>query len=123
MPLLIVSWLLIIVVVCGLYFWRSYQASQTAKTYFGRAQELREQQEWQKASESLYRYLQLRPGDPDAQILLAETSRQWRIEERALSYIRNHLGDPISLDEVAEAAYTSKPWPICARSHWTKPAP
>jgi AraC-like DNA-binding protein len=42
------------------------------------------------------------------QMLLSETSRQWRIEERALSYIRNHMADTISLDEIAEAAYTSK---------------
>ena len=42
------------------------------------------------------------------QILLAEASQQSRTEERALSYIRNHLTEPISLDDVARAACTSK---------------
>ena len=42
------------------------------------------------------------------QILLAEATQQSRTEERALSFIRNHFTDPISLDDVAQAACTSK---------------
>lgn len=42
------------------------------------------------------------------QILLAEASQQSRAEERTLSYIRNHLSEAISLDDVAVAACTSK---------------
>jgi len=42
------------------------------------------------------------------QLLLAEASQKSRVEERALSFIRNHFSDPITLDDVAQAAYTSK---------------
>jgi AraC-like DNA-binding protein len=42
------------------------------------------------------------------QILMAEATQQSRVEERALSFIRNHFTEPISLDDVAEAACTSK---------------
>ena len=42
------------------------------------------------------------------QILLAEVSQKSRAEERALSFIRNHFSDPITLDDVAQAACTSK---------------
>jgi transcriptional regulator GlxA family with amidase domain len=42
------------------------------------------------------------------QILLSEASHQSRVEERALSFIRNHFSESISLDDVAEAAFTSK---------------
>lgn len=42
------------------------------------------------------------------QILLSELSKQSQIEERALAFIRNHFTDPISLDDVAQAASTSK---------------
>jgi AraC-like DNA-binding protein len=42
------------------------------------------------------------------QILLAEASQKSRAEERALSFIRNHFSDPITLDDVAQAAFTSK---------------
>jgi AraC-like DNA-binding protein len=42
------------------------------------------------------------------QILLSETSQQSRAIERALSFIRNHFSEPISLDDVAKAACTSK---------------
>jgi AraC-like DNA-binding protein len=42
------------------------------------------------------------------QILLAEATQQSRTEERALSFIRNHYTDPISLEDVAKAACTSK---------------
>jgi AraC-like DNA-binding protein/ligand-binding sensor protein len=42
------------------------------------------------------------------QILLAEASQQSRAEERALSFVRNHLTEAISLDDVAKAACTSK---------------
>ena len=42
------------------------------------------------------------------QLLLAEVSQKSRVEERALSFIRNHFTDPISLDDVAQAACTSK---------------
>jgi AraC-like DNA-binding protein len=42
------------------------------------------------------------------QILLSEASQQSRVEERAFSYIRNHFTEPVSLDDVAKAACTSK---------------
>jgi AraC-like DNA-binding protein/ligand-binding sensor protein len=42
------------------------------------------------------------------QLLLAQAPRQSQIIERALSYIRNHFAEVISLDDVARAAYTSK---------------
>jgi AraC-like DNA-binding protein len=42
------------------------------------------------------------------QLVLAEVSQKSRTEERALSFIRNHFSDPISLDDVAQAACTSK---------------
>jgi AraC-like DNA-binding protein len=42
------------------------------------------------------------------QILLAEATQQSRTEERALSFIRNHFTDPLSLADVAKAACTSK---------------
>jgi AraC-like DNA-binding protein len=42
------------------------------------------------------------------QILLSETSQQSRAVERSLSFIRNHFTEPISLDDVAKAACTSK---------------
>lgn len=42
------------------------------------------------------------------QILLAEATQQSRIQERALSFIRNHFTEPISLDDVAAASCTSK---------------
>jgi AraC-like DNA-binding protein len=42
------------------------------------------------------------------QILLAEATQKSRIEERALSFIRNHYTEPISLEDVARAACTSK---------------
>ena len=41
------------------------------------------------------------------QILLAEASQQSRAEERALSFIRSHLAEVISLEDVAVAACTS----------------
>jgi AraC-like DNA-binding protein len=41
-------------------------------------------------------------------ILLAVATQQSRAEERALSFIRNHFTEPISLDDVAKAACTSK---------------
>jgi AraC-like DNA-binding protein/ligand-binding sensor protein len=43
-----------------------------------------------------------------SQILLAEASQKSRAEERALSYIRNHFSEDISLDDIAGAACTSK---------------
>ena len=42
------------------------------------------------------------------QILLSETSQQSRTVERSISFIRNHFTEPISLDDVAKAACTSK---------------
>jgi AraC-like DNA-binding protein/ligand-binding sensor protein len=42
------------------------------------------------------------------QVVQAEATQQSRLEERALSYIRNHFTEPIGLDDVAEAACTSK---------------
>jgi len=42
------------------------------------------------------------------QLLLAEAPRRSQIAERALSYIRNHMAEPIALDDVAVAACTSK---------------
>jgi AraC-like DNA-binding protein len=42
------------------------------------------------------------------QILLAEASQKSRAEERALSFIRNHFSDPITLEDVAQSACTSK---------------
>jgi AraC-like DNA-binding protein len=42
------------------------------------------------------------------QILLAEASQQSRVVERALSFIRQRSDEPLSLDEVARAACTSK---------------
>ena len=42
------------------------------------------------------------------QILMAETSQKSRIVERAISFIRNHYTEAISLDDVAQAASTSK---------------
>jgi len=47
-------------------------------------------------------------ADSQQRILLAEASQRSRTEERALSVIRNHFTDPISLDDVAQAACTSK---------------
>ena len=42
------------------------------------------------------------------QILLAQSTQQSRIEERAVAFIRNHFTEPISLDIIAVAACTSK---------------
>jgi AraC-like DNA-binding protein len=42
------------------------------------------------------------------QILMAEISQQSRTMERAMSFIRNHFTEAISLDDVAQAASTSK---------------
>jgi len=42
------------------------------------------------------------------QVFLAEATQQSRAEERALSFLRNHLTEAISLDDVAQAASTSK---------------
>lgn len=47
-------------------------------------------------------------ADSQHRILLADASQRSRTEERALSYIRNHFDEPISLDDVARAACTSK---------------
>jgi AraC-like DNA-binding protein len=42
------------------------------------------------------------------QVLMAETPQPTRAVERAISYIRNHFTEAISLDDVAQAASTSK---------------
>jgi AraC-like DNA-binding protein/ligand-binding sensor protein len=42
------------------------------------------------------------------QILLAETPQQSRMVERAISFIRNHFTEPISLEDVAQAVSTSQ---------------
>ena len=42
------------------------------------------------------------------QILMAEASQQSRTVERALSFVKNNYTEAISLEDVAEAAYTSK---------------
>jgi AraC-like DNA-binding protein len=42
------------------------------------------------------------------QIQLSEATQQSRTLERALSFIRNHYTEPISLDDIARAACTSK---------------
>jgi AraC-like DNA-binding protein len=47
-------------------------------------------------------------ADSQYRLLLADASQRSRTEERALSYIRNHYDEDISLDDVAEAACTSK---------------
>jgi AraC-like DNA-binding protein len=47
-------------------------------------------------------------ADSQYRIILAEASNHSRTEERALSFIRNHFEEDISLDDVARAAMTSK---------------
>jgi AraC-like DNA-binding protein len=47
-------------------------------------------------------------ADSQYRILLADASRHSRTEELALTYIRNHFDEPISLDDVARAALVSK---------------
>jgi AraC-like DNA-binding protein/ligand-binding sensor protein len=47
-------------------------------------------------------------ADSQHRILLADASLRSRTEERAFSYLRNHYTDPITLDDVANAACTSK---------------
>jgi AraC-like DNA-binding protein len=42
------------------------------------------------------------------QIQLSETTQQSRALERAMSFIRNHFTEPISLDDIARVACTSK---------------
>ncbi len=42
------------------------------------------------------------------QIQLSESTQQNRVLERALSFIRNHYTEPISLDDIARVACTSK---------------
>jgi AraC-like DNA-binding protein len=42
------------------------------------------------------------------QILMSEISRQSRTMEKAISFIRNHFTEAISLDDVAQAASNSK---------------
>ena len=42
------------------------------------------------------------------QIQLSESTQQSRSLERALSFIRNHFTEPISLDDISRAACTSK---------------
>ncbi len=42
------------------------------------------------------------------QILMAEASSQSQVEENALSYIRAHYNEPLSLDDISQAAATSK---------------
>jgi AraC-like DNA-binding protein len=42
------------------------------------------------------------------QIQLSEATQQSRALERALSFIRNHFAEPISLDDIAKVACTSK---------------
>ena len=42
------------------------------------------------------------------QIQLSEATQQSRVLERALSFIRNHFTEPISLDDIARIACTSK---------------
>jgi AraC-like DNA-binding protein len=42
------------------------------------------------------------------QVLLAESSQPSRAVERAISFIRNHYTEPILLDDIAQAASTSK---------------
>jgi AraC-like DNA-binding protein len=41
------------------------------------------------------------------QILIAETPQQSRMVERAISFIKNHFTEPISLDDVAQSTSTS----------------
>lgn len=47
-------------------------------------------------------------ADSQYRILMAESSHHSQTEERALTYIRNHFDEPITLDDVARAAMTSK---------------
>jgi AraC-like DNA-binding protein/ligand-binding sensor protein len=47
-------------------------------------------------------------ADSQHRILLADASQRSRTEERAFSYIRNHYAESITLDDVANAACTSK---------------
>jgi AraC-like DNA-binding protein len=47
-------------------------------------------------------------ADAQHKLLLANVSQRSRVEERALSYIRTHFDEQISLDDIAKAACTSK---------------
>ena len=55
------------------YFWHEFQVKRTAGALLSRADTLEGEEEWNKAADYLFRYLQLRPDDVDVRIRLAKT--------------------------------------------------
>ena len=60
------------------YFWYSYQVKRTADAMLERAKKLAEEKDDAAAAQYYFQYLKLRPGDADAQVLLAEDVRPRR---------------------------------------------
>lgn len=89
---------LIVAAIIGpaVYFWYAYQVKRTADAMLERAQNLVEEKDDAAAAQYYFQYLKLKPGDADAQVLLAETfdraAKGWAEKPQAVEYYYQALG-------------------------------
>lgn len=71
-PVLVGTIVALMILLPGLYLWRSHQVEVGAEAYVRRAEALAKQEQWAQSAESYFLFLQLRPDDVRARIQLAE---------------------------------------------------
>ena len=86
----VVAWTLLLAVLSGpaLYAWHQFQHERHAPALLDRARALFEQQSWTEAAAAVRLYLRMRPGDPEALILRAQTYDQLSLQNPELKELK-----------------------------------